>query len=742
MSTSAVRAGSAFVEVGLKSDLSAGARRIQAQLAGISASFKTMGSGLAAAGASATAAFGGILAALAWPTKLAADMEVTRASFQAMLGDAQKVKTLLADLQKFGAETPFQFPELADAARKLMAFGVSAEDVIDTLRNIGDVSSGIGAPLGEIAEIFGKAKVQGRLFMEDINQLTGRGIPIFAALAKQFGVTEGEIRGMVEKGQINFSHLGQAFKDLTATGGQFAGQMAAKSKTLIGLFSTLMDSISAAVMPVGEALVEALKPVVTFAGLLIKPIGEFLSANAGVVAAVGAIAAAGTALGVAMMTVGGALFGVGSAIGGVVALWPAFIAGWGAITAAIVPLIPVIAAVAGGLLAVGATYAGILYLANQAGILKTVFDGVSATFNELGKTVGRTFAGMTRALNAGEYTKAAQILWAGIKLAFFQGAKAAFDAFTWLFNNGLSAAVSFAKALGQTIWNVFKAIPEMLANAVMGGATLAEILAKAISGGMGNALNQSIADAQVELNKLTAQDLKGNAGNQPGKGPGPAKASDAKATSEDEGKKAFEDRLKALQDETMEMKLGADAFDLYKLKLQGVGDEQRMQIQALQQYRDRLKNEAKAKEDAAKAAEDAAKKAADDRKDLMERGKQMTDEVRLPFQVMEDKIKEINMLQAAGAISSQTAGLQREAARNDFNAPMRDAMKNGRNTIALKDTQAAMDIVLRTRASYAAGAPGKNKLEDTAQSQLDELRRIREDLARNGGGLTVNVRRL
>jgi hypothetical protein len=50
--------------------------------------------------------------------------------------------------------------------------------VPETLRRIGDVSAGVQAPVGEIVELYGKARVQGRLFAEDINQLTGRGILI------------------------------------------------------------------------------------------------------------------------------------------------------------------------------------------------------------------------------------------------------------------------------------------------------------------------------------------------------------------------------------------------------------------------------------------------------------------------------------------------------------------------------------------------------------------------------------
>ena len=112
----------------------------------------------------------------------AADFEQTQVAFATLIGDAAKAEETLASLRELGARTPFEFPELADAGRKLIAFGESADSVPETLRRIGDVSAGVQAPVSEIAELYGKARVQGRLFAEDINQLTGRGTPIIGEL--------------------------------------------------------------------------------------------------------------------------------------------------------------------------------------------------------------------------------------------------------------------------------------------------------------------------------------------------------------------------------------------------------------------------------------------------------------------------------------------------------------------------------------------------------------------------------
>ena len=130
---------------------------------GFSASGIALKAGIGAALAGGAAAMGvGVKAVTS-----AANFEQTKVAFTTLIGDAAKAEQTLAKLRTLGAETPFEFPELADAGRKLIAFGESADTVPETLRRIGDVSAGVQAPIGEIAEIYGKARVQGRLIAED-----------------------------------------------------------------------------------------------------------------------------------------------------------------------------------------------------------------------------------------------------------------------------------------------------------------------------------------------------------------------------------------------------------------------------------------------------------------------------------------------------------------------------------------------------------------------------------------------
>jgi tape measure domain-containing protein len=220
---------------------------------------------------------GSVAAALAGVKKAvggAAALETTTIAFETLLGSAAKAKSLLGELKQLGASTPLEFPELADASRKLIAFGVGADTVTATLRRIGDVATGIQAPIGEIAEIYGKARVQGTLFAEDINQLTGRGIPVIQEFAKILGVSEGEVKKLASEGKITFGLLERAFVNLTDKGGKFAGMMGRQAETTAGLWSTLKDSINEVFTTLGEPINDAIKPLLKAAIELTERLGE------------------------------------------------------------------------------------------------------------------------------------------------------------------------------------------------------------------------------------------------------------------------------------------------------------------------------------------------------------------------------------------------------------------------------------------------------------------------------------
>lgn len=247
----AFQLASAYVELS-----SRGLSGVQSGISGIGRSLTSM-TGMALAAGTALMGIGGAVG-ITGLLKLAAESETVKVQLQTLTGSAENAAKMVKDLKAFGASTPFEFPGLAETAKVLLAFQVSQEQIIPTMRVLGDIASATGKPLNELAQIYGKIKSQGKLTAETLDQLQERSIPVVATLAKQFGVAETEIRGMVSTGRIGFGDLQQALSTMTSEGGMFFEGMAAQSKTLGGLWSTFTDELTGLMTEIGEAIVEEL----------------------------------------------------------------------------------------------------------------------------------------------------------------------------------------------------------------------------------------------------------------------------------------------------------------------------------------------------------------------------------------------------------------------------------------------------------------------------------------------------
>jgi tape measure domain-containing protein len=201
--------------------------------------------------------------------RASANIETLQTSFESLLGSTEKAKNVVADLVDFTAKTPFQLEGVGKAAKQLLAFGVAQDQLLPTLKQLGDIAAGANVPLTDIASIFGKAKSKGKLMTEELLQLSERGIPIIDLLAKRFGVTKDVIFEAASKSQISFKFMEDAFGTLTAEGGIFFDQMKKQSGTLAGIFSTLKDNVNLSLAAIGDTLVETLDLKELITGLII-----------------------------------------------------------------------------------------------------------------------------------------------------------------------------------------------------------------------------------------------------------------------------------------------------------------------------------------------------------------------------------------------------------------------------------------------------------------------------------------
>lgn len=187
----------------------------------------------------------------------AANMQVLLSSFKVLLGSGEAAKAMMKDLADLAGRTPLGLNELAESAKKLLAFGTAPGELIQTLEMLGDVAAGTGAPLNEIAAMYGKMRVQGTLYAEDLNQLLDRGVPILSLLADKYRVNEAAVKKMASEGKVSFADLEAALRKLTGAGGDWGGMMAEQAKTLPGKLAALEDAFDRLLVAFASPLLDS-----------------------------------------------------------------------------------------------------------------------------------------------------------------------------------------------------------------------------------------------------------------------------------------------------------------------------------------------------------------------------------------------------------------------------------------------------------------------------------------------------
>lgn len=213
-------------------------------------------------------------------------------AFETMLGSQSKAKSLMDQMVQTAAKTPFDLMGVAEGAKQLMAYGVSADKVNDTLVRLGNIASGLSIPLNNIVYLYGTTMVQGRLYAQDVRQFTGRGIPLVKELAEKYGVTADKINEMVSAGKIGFPEVEEVINKMTNAGGQFYNLMEKQSASLTGQISNLEDAWDTALNNLGEKGEGVFSTAISSATYLVEHMEDILRVLTAVTVAYGSYKAA------------------------------------------------------------------------------------------------------------------------------------------------------------------------------------------------------------------------------------------------------------------------------------------------------------------------------------------------------------------------------------------------------------------------------------------------------------------
>lgn len=213
-------------------------------------------------------------------------------AFGTMLGSEEKATALMQQMVNTAAKTPFDLMGVAEGAKQLLAYGVSAEKVNDTLVRLGNIASGLSIPLNDIVYLYGTTMVQGRLYAQDVRQFTGRGIPLVKELAEKYHTTAGGINEMVSAGKIGFPDVEEVLNKMTNAGGQFYQLMEKQSSSLTGQIANLQDAWDSALNSLGEKSEGALSAGIQSATYLVEHMDDVVRILKSVAIAYGSVKAA------------------------------------------------------------------------------------------------------------------------------------------------------------------------------------------------------------------------------------------------------------------------------------------------------------------------------------------------------------------------------------------------------------------------------------------------------------------
>ena len=231
-------------------------------------------------------------------------MQQLQVALSTILQDKSKADQLIADIVQFAAKTQFNLDEVATGAKQLLAYGSSADNVVNELSMLGDVASGLQIPIGQLIYLYGTLRTQGRAMTVDIRQFAGRGIPIYEELAKVLGVSKDQVGELVKEGKVGFKEVEQAFKNMTSEGGKFANLMESSAGTWPQRLSNIEDTLFQKMNEFGNKYKEVFEFGIGTAEDLVESLDDVLSVMGGLIAAYGTYKAALITAAVAQKAVG------------------------------------------------------------------------------------------------------------------------------------------------------------------------------------------------------------------------------------------------------------------------------------------------------------------------------------------------------------------------------------------------------------------------------------------------------
>lgn len=205
-------------------------------------------------GMALTAGFGGaVLKSFASEIiNVRGEMQMLESSFEVLLG-GKGVSGFMSEMKQFAVDSPLSMNGVANAAQTLLGFGIAAEKVMPTIKQIGDISMGNEDRFKSLSLAFAQMSATGKLMGQDLLQMINAGFNPLQIISEKTGKSIGDLKKDMENGAISSEIVADAFASATEKGGKFYGMTQKQAEGIRGLQAQLEGGLQDAYNNLGKS---------------------------------------------------------------------------------------------------------------------------------------------------------------------------------------------------------------------------------------------------------------------------------------------------------------------------------------------------------------------------------------------------------------------------------------------------------------------------------------------------------
>ena len=188
-----------------------------------------------------------------------AQFELQNIALRSIIQNKEKADQIFAEVQQLALKSPFSIMQLNTYTKQMAAYGVEADKLVGTTKQLADVSAGLGVDMGRLILAYGQVKTANYLRATEVRQFTEAGLNITQELANYFTelngkmVTAGEVTEMITKRMVRFEDVAEVFKRVTSAGGMFYEMQEKQSEGLQGQIQRIGDAYSIMLNDIGKS---------------------------------------------------------------------------------------------------------------------------------------------------------------------------------------------------------------------------------------------------------------------------------------------------------------------------------------------------------------------------------------------------------------------------------------------------------------------------------------------------------